>query len=153
MENKIRKIEEGKEEGGARVARAEKEQEEKKIRQLEEKVMNFEREKERREKAERKTNIVVRRVKAEESKEKEEVEKVIEKIGVKVRIEGVRKIKAYKEEYGGVWIVRLANEEEKRKVLEEKRKLRGEKIWITEDLTWGERKMKFSFLPMSELKT
>src|SRR5436190_12903297 len=152
MENRIRKVEEGKEEGGERVIRVEKE-EEKKIRQLEEKVMILEREKERREKAERKTNIVVRGVKAEEGKEKEEVEKVIEKIGVKVRIEGVRKIKAYKEECGGVWIVRLANEEEKKKVLEEKRKLRGEKIWITEDLTWGERKMKFSFLPMSELKT
>ena len=27
--------------------------------------------------------------------------------------------------------------------MEEKRKLRGEKIWITEDLTWGERKMKW----------
>ena len=145
MENRIRKLEEGKEEGGERVIRVEKE-EEKKIRQLEEKVMILEREKERREKAERKTNIVVRGVKAEEGKEKEEVEKVIEKIGVKVRIEGVRKIKAYKEEYGGVWIIRLVNEEEKRKVLEEKRKLRGEKIWITEDLTWGERKMKFSLI-------
>ena len=27
--------------------------------------------------------------------------------------------------------------------MEEKRKLKGGKIWITEDLTWGERKMKW----------
>ena len=59
MENRIRKLEKKKEEGGARIARVEKE-EERKIRQLEEKVINLEREKERRKKAEKKTNIVVR---------------------------------------------------------------------------------------------
>lgn len=40
-------------------------------------------------------------------------------------------------------IVKLKSEESRRKILENKRKLRGKEIWIEEDQTFKERKMKW----------
>lgn len=54
------------------------------------------------------------------------VEKVIKEIGVKVKIEDVRQIRMEKEEWGEMVIVKLENEKKKR-IMEGKKKLKGEK--------------------------
>lgn len=41
-----------------------------------------------------------------------------------------------------IW-VRLEHEQQRRKVMEEKKKLKGRKERITEDFTWKERKMRW----------
>lgn len=48
-------------------------------------------------------------------------------IGVEVRIEGVRRIKMEKEEWGKMMVVKLGNKEEKKRIMEGKKKLRGGK--------------------------
>lgn len=62
----------------------------------------------------------------DEGSTKSGVEKVIKEIKVKVKIEDVRQIRTEKEEWGEMVIVKLESEKKKR-VIEGKKKLKGEK--------------------------
>lgn len=68
------------------------------------------------------------------------MEEIWKKLEVAVKVEGIRKLRTGREERGIMTVVRLENEEEKRKVMEKKKGLKREDIWIDNDLTWKERK-------------
>lgn len=91
---------------------------------------------ERKEREERKKNIVIKGLKVMEGKMREEV---MEKMGMEVKIREIRRI-GKKKGVEGEMVARLDSEEERRKVMEGKRRLKGSKIWVAEDLTWRERR-------------
>lgn len=96
-----------------------------------------------RERGERRRNLLVKGVTEGERVLKEEVEKVIRRLGAEVRIEDIRKIEAGKMDKGGLVVIKVGSEGERREVLRNKWKLRGENVWIEEDLTWEERKVRW----------
>lgn len=63
-------------------------------------------------------------------------------IGAEVRVEEIRRIGMGREERREMVVVKLGNEKEKQSIMENKKKLRGKDIWIHEDWTWKERKIK-----------
>ncbi|XP_032689113.1 golgin subfamily A member 6-like protein 22 [Odontomachus brunneus] len=85
-------------------------------------------------------------VKGGEGDMKERVEGILKELGVGVegKIDEVRKIKAGRKEKGEMVIVRMTSEEVKRRILESKWKLKGKDVWIEEDLTWEERRIRWN---------
>jgi len=88
---------------------------------------------------ERRKNIVLKgirlpkEVEKDRKRETEWVERLIrEKVEVDVNVVGCR-------ESGTVLVVKLESEEEKREVMRNKHRLKGEKIYIENDLSWEER--------------
>ena len=130
----MKKMEE--EKGGEGVGRG-------RDREMEEKVRVMEIRIERKEREDRKRNIVIRGLKIERGNARQEIEGIMKEIGVEVKMEKIKQVRTGKEEWGDMVVVKLGGEEEKRKVMEGKKKLRGGKIWIMEDLTWKERKMRW----------
>lgn len=53
---------------------------------------------------------------------------------------------------GKVEMVRVRNEEQKREIMERKRKLKGRKEKIMEDWTWQERKMRWKLEEKRQVK-
>lgn len=94
---------------------------------MEERVRILEREKERKDRIERRNNIVVRGYKGKDGDAKKGVEEVLKQIGTNVKVEEVRVVKTGKEERGGMAVVRL-REGDKREVMEKKKRLKGESI-------------------------
>lgn len=90
-----------------------------------ERIRDMERKLEWREREKKKRNIVMKGLKVGKGRIEVEIEKVMSNIGVKVRIEEVRRIKTGKEEWGEMVVVKLGSEEKKKKVMEGKKKLRG----------------------------
>jgi len=68
---------------------------------------------------------------------------IIKRVGAEVGVEEVREVRTGREEQGGFAVVRFRTEEEKREVMRKKGGLRGERIWIEEDLTWRERQVRW----------
>lgn len=62
----------------------------------------------------------------------------------------IRRMKTGREERGELVTVRMGSEVIKRRVLENKRKLKGKEIWIEEDLTFREKKMKWRLRRVAE---
>jgi len=88
---------------------------------------------------ERRRNIILKEIKLprgiekDRKKEAEWVEKLIrEKVGVDINVLGCR-------ESGTVLVIKLESEEEKKEVMRNKHRLKGEKIYIENDLSWEER--------------
>lgn len=71
------------------------------------------------------------------------MESICKEIEVSIDIEEIKEIKAGKEEKGRMVIVKVKSDESRRKILENKRKLRGKEVWIEKDQTFKERKMKW----------
>lgn len=92
----------------------------------------------------RKKNLVFKGVRKVKEGSKEEIKNICKEIGVDIEIEEIRKIKTGREEKGDMLIVKIRLEENKRKILENKRKLKGRSVWIEEDLTFKERKMRWN---------
>lgn len=59
-----------------------------------------------------------------------------------MRVEEIRRIGEGREERREMVVVKLGNEKEKQSIMENKKKLRGKDIWIHEDWTGKERKIK-----------
>lgn len=95
------------------------------------------------EREKRRRNVVMKEIEVREGKKKEAVEEILKDIGVKGKIEGMRKLRENVERGTETIWVRLENEEQRRKVMERKKTLRGRKERIMEDLTWKERKMRW----------
>lgn len=81
---------------------------------------------ERKERKEMRRNIVLKGLKVE-GKVRKGIEKVLEKIGVRVKIGEIKRIGKGKGE-GGEMVVKLDSEEERKKVIERKRRLKGSNI-------------------------
>lgn len=93
----------------------------------------------------RRRNVVKRELKVREGKRIEEVERVLEKMGVKAVVEKVRKMGSGGEEEGEMvhQVVKVVKEEQKNEIMRKKSMLKGEKERISEDWTWKERKMRW----------
>ncbi|KYN26651.1 hypothetical protein ALC57_03981 [Trachymyrmex cornetzi] len=114
-----------------------KEKEERWMREMEEMkewIKALERQFEWREREERKKNIMVKGVKVEEGK-------IYEDQGG-VRIERIRKLDGARKEKGCAVVVTLGSVEDKGKIMRNKWRMKGKDIWIEEDLSWNERKMR-----------
>lgn len=74
----------------------------------------------------RKKNLVFKGVRKEGSKE--EIKNICKETGVDIEIEEIRKVKTGREEKGDMLIVKVRSEENKRKILENKRKLKGRSV-------------------------
>lgn len=96
----------------------------------------------KKEKKDRKRNIVVKGVKIMGGKKKEAVEKIMKDIETEIKIEEIRRLRGNEEKETKMIWVRLGNKEQRKEVMEKKKRLRGKKERIIEDLTWKERKMR-----------
>jgi len=144
MENKLER-EKGKKGKGREVYEEEslREGEKGKERDWRERVKELERRWERRERNDRRKNIMIKGLKEGEDEVFERVEGLMKELGGEIKVEEVREIKAGKTEKGMLLLVKLKSEEMKRKVLIGRGKLKGKEIWIEEDLTWEERRIRW----------
>lgn len=111
--------------------------------EVEERMKEVEIKLERKEREERRRNIVIRGVEVKEGKREEAVEEILECIGAKAKIEEVKRLGRGREgERKTIW-VRFQNEEQKRVVMIKKSGLKGRKERIVDDWTWKERKMRW----------
>lgn len=104
---------------------------------------------EKEERDKRRKNIVIKGLKRTESKERE-IEEICKSIGVEIGIVDIRKIKTGREEKGEMIVVKLREEEMKREVMRNKGKLKGKEIWIEEDQTFRERRIKWKLRRIAE---
>lgn len=111
--------------------------------ELETKIKVIERKLERKEREDRRRNIVIRRVGMEKGDVRGGVEKILEKLGVDIKIESVKRVGIMTEGERGMAVVTLGSIEQKRQVMENKKKLRGREERIDDDLTWEERKVRW----------
>lgn len=58
-------------------------------------------------------------------------------IGARVNIKEVKKVGAGRGDKGEMVVVKLGNEDERKEIMEGKKKLRGKKVWISEDDVGG----------------
>ncbi|XP_068994227.1 trichohyalin-like [Neodiprion pinetum] len=107
---------------------------------------------ERKEREERRGNIVVRGARLEKGREKEESKKILQLIGVEVEVKDMWEVGAKKGEEKGIWIARLGNREHKRQVMGRKSLLKGREERIDEDLTWAERRMKWKLREVAAIE-
>lgn len=63
---------------------------------------------------------------------------------VQIEVKEMGKINTRRDDKGNMMKITLKTEEMKRKILENKRRLRGKEVWIEEDLTFRERKIKWN---------
>lgn len=63
-------------------------------------------------------------------------------IETEIKIEEIRRLRGNEQKETKMIWVRFGNKEQKKEVMEEKKRLRGKKERIIEDLTWKERKMR-----------
>ncbi|KAL6420233.1 hypothetical protein ACFW04_014603 [Cataglyphis niger] len=99
---------------------------------------------ERREREERRRNVLIKGVEVKEGRRRMAVEELFDSIGVKAEIEEVRKIGGGVEGGREMMVVRLKNENQRRKVWNKKKLLKDRKERILEDWTWKERRMRWS---------
>lgn len=101
---------------------------------VEERLREIERKVERKKREEQRRNIMIRGLKVKEDGRRRKVEKLLEDVGAKVEVAEVRRIGEDREKGREmVWI--RGNKEQKWEVMEKKRKLRGWRERIGEDLT------------------
>jgi len=110
---------------------------------LEERMKKVERMWDRRERQERRRNVVVKGYKVDGRGVTSQIKEIFEKIRAEVEIDEIRVVKTGREEWGGMAVVSLRSEEDKKEVMRKKKGLRGDKIWIEEDLTWKERQSRW----------
>lgn len=86
----------------------------------------------------------MREIKVMEGNRREVVEKIFKSVGVKAKIEKIRKLGRNEKMGTEMLWVKLGNEEQKKEILEKKRNLKGRRDRIIEDLTWKERKTRWN---------
>ncbi|KAL6420239.1 hypothetical protein ACFW04_014609 [Cataglyphis niger] len=139
LEGKIKKIKNrdiGEGEGNRAVSRGVNEVIGNRLKEMESRI-------ERREREERKRNLLIKGVEVKEGRKRAAVEELFGS-GVKAEIEEMRKIGGSIEGGKEMMVVRLKNEDQRREVWNKKKLLKGRKKRILEDWTWKERRMKWS---------
>ncbi|XP_039303090.1 ATP-dependent RNA helicase vasa-like [Solenopsis invicta] len=116
---------------------------------LEKRVRKMEEMWEERDRKERKRRVVIKGYKAEGKDVKCKVEEILKRVGAEVKVEEVREVKTGREEQGGFAVVSFRTEGEKREVMKKKGGLRGDKVWIEDDLTWKERQVRWRIREMA----
>ncbi|XP_068989269.1 octapeptide-repeat protein T2-like [Neodiprion pinetum] len=96
----------------------------------------------RKERAERTGNILLRGTRTEKGRVKEGLKKIMQVMGVEVEVKDMWEVGAKMGGERGIWMARLGNREQKRQVMKTKSLLRGRVRRIEEDLTWAARRMK-----------
>ncbi|KMQ90625.1 hypothetical protein RF55_9593 [Lasius niger] len=99
---------------------------------------------------ERRNNIVIRRLEGGVEDTKERVGKMIKEIGAEVEIEWIRRIRGKEGVEREMVVVGLGSREQKRQVMEKKKGLKGKMTRIEDDLTWGEKRMKWKIGEIAE---
>ncbi|KAL6416607.1 hypothetical protein ACFW04_011364 [Cataglyphis niger] len=97
---------------------------------------------ERREREEKRRNVLIKGVEIKEGRRRVAMEELFDSIGIKAEIEEVRKIGGSVEEEREMMVIRLKNEDQKREIWNKKKLLKGRKERILEDWTWKERRMR-----------
>lgn len=92
---------------------------------VEERIRRMEWAIEKEEREKRKRNLIFKGVKGGERDAVEEIRKICDELEVEVEIEETRRVKTGREGRGEVIIVTVKKEENKRRILERKRRLRG----------------------------
>ncbi|XP_011706307.1 PREDICTED: golgin subfamily A member 6-like protein 22, partial [Wasmannia auropunctata] len=108
-----------------------------------ERVRQLEKRWERKEREDRRKNLLVKGLKEGEGSSKERVEEVLRGLGMEIKIEDIRKLDVGKREKGDMVVVRVGSEDMKRNILLNKWRLKGKDWWIEEDLTWEERRIRW----------
>lgn len=139
MEGRIKEIEKGREKGKDSVDRGGRDE----SKEVRDRLKGIERKIELREREKRKRNVIIKGLKVEGEERRSKVEELMSDIGVKVDIVETKKIGEDREKGREMVWVRLRDEEQRGEIFETKRRLKGRKERIGEDLTWRERKMKW----------
>jgi len=116
------------------------------IKELEERMRRLELEGEKRDREERKRNIIIKGVRVkEEGMEglRKEIKEIVETTGVIAKVEGIRRLGKKDKEGGEIIWVRFASVGEKVEVMKGKAKLRDRREWILDDLTVRERRIEW----------
>lgn len=95
------------------------------------------------EKEERRRNLVLRGIRIGERGIREITEEVLKKIGVEAKIEDIKKIDIGKKDKDSLVVIKVGSEEEKSRIMQNKWKLKGSEIWLNDDLTWEERRVRW----------
>jgi len=95
------------------------------------------------ERKERRRRVVIKGYKTGDKDVRGKIEEILKRVGAEVGVEEVRLVKTGREEQGEFAIVSFRTEGEKREVMRKKGGLRGERIWIEDDLTWRERQVRW----------
>ena len=98
---------------------------------------------ERKEREERRKNVIIRGLEVKEGKRREAVEEVLKVIGARGNIEEIKRVAGDREKDREMVLVRMRNEEQREEIMKRKRELKGRKERILEDWTWKERKMRW----------
>jgi len=97
------------------------------------KIKEIERKLERKEREERKRNLIIRGLEVKEGKRKEAVDELMKVIGVDTEIKEVWRVVAEKEKGKEMVGIRIENTEKRKEILEKRRNLRGRRERIMED--------------------
>jgi len=105
-------------------------------------IRRLEMQEEMKERESRRRNIMIKGLKEGEGGIEKDVEEIWKKLGVEVKMEGIKRIEAGRTERGCMIRVRVGSEEEKRRIWKNKGKLRGGEVWLEDDLTWEQRRIR-----------
>lgn len=78
---------------------------------------------------------MIKGIKITERKRKEAVDKLMKEIGAEAKVEKIKKLKRNEEEETKMLWVKLEKKEQRREVMEKKKRLKGSRKKIMEDLT------------------
>ncbi|XP_067214178.1 uncharacterized protein [Linepithema humile] len=139
LERRIEEMEgegEKKREGKRKEGKGEGEKIKLRLKEIEKKM-------ERKEREERRKNLVIKGIEVKEGKRKEAVEGLMKDIGAEVKMEETWKIAEDRDKGREIVGIRIENEEKRREIWEKKKTLKGRKERIVEDWTWKERRMRW----------
>jgi len=109
---------------------------------MEIKIRGMERRLERKEREERRKNVIIKGGKGKNEIEKE-VEGLLREVGIEVELEGIKVTGEGRKGEIGPIMIKMRKMEQKRELMIRKRKVRERGIIIEDDLTWRERKIKW----------
>lgn len=92
---------------------------------------------------ERRANIIVKGVKTEGKEGKEVIKELWDQMEIKEEVMEIRKVGGLDRKGKGMILMRLRGVEEERKIMEARKKLRGEKLRVEDDLTGEERRARW----------
>lgn len=90
-----------------------------------ERVRKMERECERRERYDKRKNVIVKGYKEERKDVKDRIGEIFKHLGARVKIEEVRTVKTGRGDLGGMAVVKLMSEEDRKEVMVKKKALKG----------------------------
>jgi len=113
--------------------------------EMEIRIREMERRVERKEREERRKNVIMKGIKGGKGIDEieKEVEGLLRDVGIEVELEGIKVIGEGRKGETRPIVVKMRKMEQKRELMIRKRKVRERGIIIEDDLTWRERKMKW----------